>query len=300
MSYQKNSLISDQQKLNALLKAGLKPTALARLLEVEYRSVHRWLKDGVAPHPRVSKKIDELFRRETDLALTLEQLKKQVKDPLKKLQRMLETNDRALIELTYHSNAIEGSRLTFKETEKAVRGEIVRNKLPFEIFEAINHQNALREVLKQAKRGFKITEEFILKLHSIVMYNFHDKLPGSYRTGYVNLTNTEVPTLAAQLVPLRMKKLVAAMNRPGADKIALIAIQHHEFETIHPFFDGNGRTGRLVMMAQLLSRRYAPAHIRIDDQKDYYLALNKADRGDFKTLIHFLQESILRGYDLLS
>jgi len=97
-----------------------------------------------------------------------------------------------------------------------------------------------------------------------------------------------------------MGKFVKAVNAYGKDPIAKIAHDHYEFEAIHPFFDGNGRVGRLVMVTQLLSKGYAPAIIEIDDRSAYYTALGKADMGDMKNIVQMLCDSIIKGYRLLA
>ena len=293
-------VISDHEKLTALIReAGLSRSELARLVEVSYRTVYRWLEEGRKPHPFASRRIDELFKQYVDLTPTVENLRKRMKDPLRLLQGNGTLRDRFFLEMTYHSNAIEGSRMTKRETEEAMGGKPVRGKEPFEIFEAVNHRNALLEVFSQIRLGFRITEEYILKLHSIILYNFHNKLPGRYRTGFVNLTNTEKPLPSAQQVPLRMREFVRGVNRYGKKPIAKIARDHYEFEAIHPFFDGNGRVGRLLMLTQLLSRGYPPAIVRLEDRYAYYFALGKGDMGDFKNLVQLVFEGIIRGYLLL-
>ena len=190
--------------------------------------------------------------------------------------------------------------MTIKETEKALAGKAVRGKAPFEIFEAVNHRNALMKMLKEVKPNFYVTEDYLLELHALVMYNFHDKLPGRYRTGHVNLTNTEKAMPSAQQVPVLMKKFLREVNQKTKNPAAKIARDHYEFESIHPFFDGNGRVGRLLMITQFLSRGYPPSVIRIDDQHAYYLALGKGDMGDYGNLIQMIAESVIRGYELLN
>ncbi len=292
--------VSDREKLRALVEqAGLTRSQLARLIEVSYRTVYRWLNQGVRPHPFASRRIDELFKQHIDLVPVVEKLKKGLKDPIRILKTNPAIRDRFMLEMTYHSNAIEGSRMTMGETQAALSGAVVKGKEPFEVFEAVNHRNALLELLSNIRPGFSIDEEYILKLHSIVLYNFHDKLPGRYRTGFVNLTNTENPLPSAQLVPVKMKILLKEINRYGKSPLAKMARDHYEFEAIHPFFDGNGRVGRLILLTQLLSRGYPPALIRLEDRYAYYFALGKGDMGDFKNLIQMVCESVMRGYHLL-
>ncbi|MBI3021607.1 MAG: Fic family protein [Candidatus Omnitrophica bacterium] len=290
--------LTDQEKLKALVNAGLTPAALAREIEVSYMTIYRWLEKGIRPHPVSSRRIDELFKTHLDLTPVVERARKSLGNPIRVLNNQA-IRDRFFLEMTYHSNAIEGSRMTMKETEKALAGKAVPDKEPFEVFEAVNHKNALLEVLARIKPHFRIDESYILKLHEIVMYNFHDKLPGRYRTGHVNLTNTEKALPSAQQVPVRMRAFVQDVNRYGKKPITKIARDHYEFEAIHPFFDGNGRVGRLLMLTQLFSRGYPPALIRLDDRSAYYFALGKGDLGDFKNLIQMVCEAILRGYELL-
>lgn len=293
-------LLTDQKKLEALVRAGFTRSQLARKIEVTYRSVVRWMDEGVCPHPSQSQSIDELFKEHVNLIPVATDLKKYLKNPAEVLQHNEPLREQFILQVTYDSNAIEGSRMTIKETQKALLGKAVRGKEPFEIFEAINHRNALLELFAQVRPGFRVTEDYILKLHAIVMYNAHAKLPGKYRTGGVNLTNTEKALPSAQEVPVRMKAFLAAVNRYGKDPIRKIARDHYDFEAIHPFFDGNGRVGRLLMITQLLSQGFPPAMIRIEDQYAYYFALGRGDLGDFKNLVQMVCDAVIRGYLFLT
>lgn len=293
-------IITDKEKLERIIKAsGMSRSQLARILEVSYKTVYRWLDAGVAPHPAQSRAIDELFKEHVDLREICARLGKELGDPVAILKKNKVRCERFFLEMTYNSNAIEGSRMTVKQTDAAIKGQKVKGREFFEVLEAVNHHNALTYLLGVIKPGFRIDEDLILKLHSIVMYNFANKLPGKYRTGHVNLTNTEKPLPSAQMVPLRMKKLISGINIYGKDVIGKIASDHYEFESIHPFFDGNGRAGRLIMMAQLLSKGYPPAVIQVEDRYKYYMALGKGDMGDFRSMAQMVCDSVIKGYNLL-
>jgi len=292
--------ISDKEKLEKILqKTGVSRSELARRLEVSYKTIYRWLDKGIKPHLAQSRDIDQLFKEYVDLRSVVLELKKKIKDPIKILKTDEELRNRFFLELTYNSNAIEGSRMTKKETEMALEGRKVKGKEIFEILEAVNHKNALQFLIENIRPNFKIDEKYILKLHEIVMYNFNDKLPGKYRTGSVNLTDTEVLFPSAQDVPLKMGKLIKEINRYGNDPVGKIARVHYEFEAIHPFFDGNGRVGRLIMITQLLSKGFPPAIFAIEDRYKYYMALGKGDIGDFRNIIQMVCDSIIKGFELL-
>ena len=292
--------ISDKEKLEKILKeTDVSRSELARRLEVSYKTVYRWIDKDIKPHLAQSRDIDQLFKEYVDLRNVVLGLKKNLKDPIKILKTNKKLKDNFFLEMTYNSNAIEGSRMTKKETEMALEGKKVKGKEIFEILEAVNHKNALQFLMENIRPNFKLDEKYVLKLHEIVMYNFNDKLPGKYRTGYVNLTNTEVPLPSAQEVPLRMGKFIKEINRYTTDPIGKIARDHYEFEAIHPFFDGNGRVGRLIMITQLLNKGFAPAVIQVEDRYKYYLALGKADSGDFRNIVQMVCDSIIKGYELL-
>lgn len=292
---------SDKEKLEKILtKTGTSLTNLAKRLEVPYVTVWRWLKKDVKPQPKQSRDIDQLFKEHIDLREIVLELRKRYDDPINLLRNNLQIRKKFILHMTYHSNAIEGSRLTLEETEQVIAGERVKGKEIFEIMEAINHKNAMNHIFEVIAPGFKIDLNYIFKLHSIIMYNFNDKLPGKFRTGPVILTNTEKVLPSAREVPMRMDNLIKNVNNYSKDSISKIAKDHYEFEVIHPFFDGNGRTGRLIMATQLLSQGFAPAVVRIGDRYNYYMALGKADYGNYDNIVQMVCDSIIVGYKLLA
>jgi len=100
-------------------------------------------------------------------------------------------------------------------------------------------------------------------------------------------------------ITVRFRGREMAHRELGEEVLKKISRDHYEFESIHPFFDGNGRVGRIIMNTQLLSQGYPPAIIEIEDRYKYYLALSRGDMGDFKNLTQMVCDSVIKGYNLL-
>jgi Fic family protein len=294
------SPISDADKIHEVLRAtGMSRSQVARELEVTYRTLYRWLDKGIKPRARQAADIDALFKSHVDLRPTVMKLARAMPDPLALIRKDAAVRDRFVLEMTYHSNAIEGSRMSIHDTERIIAGHTVRGRELFEMMEVVNHKNALQFVLDALRPGMKIDETFVLKLHSIVMYDFPSKSPGKYRSGYMTLTNTDKVLPNAQMVPVKMRAWLTQVNVYGKDPIGKVANDHYEFESIHLFADGNGRVGRLLMLTQLLSKGLPPPLIEMDDRHAYYLALGKGDLGDFKNMVQVVCEAMLKGYSVL-
>src|SRR3990167_606313 len=121
--------LGDKEKLEKILQeTGVSRSELARRLEVSYKTVYRWLGKGIKPHLAQSRDIDQLFKEYVDLRGVVVDLKKKLKDPIRTLKADKEKRDKFILEMTYNSNAIEGSRMTKKETQNALEGKKVRGK----------------------------------------------------------------------------------------------------------------------------------------------------------------------------
>jgi Fic family protein len=122
---------------------------------------------------------------------------------------------------------------------------------------------------------------------------------GVYRNHGVRIMGTHVPTANYQKVPELMKELVRDI-KPSADAVAHIANIHSRFEKIHPFGDGNGRIGRLLMHAMALRENLAPVVVLQEKCRLYAAYLNKAQMKDDQSLLEdFVCDAILEGYNIL-
>ncbi len=297
------SQLNYKDKLLAVIREGKVPSKseLARMMDVTYRQMHRWLDEGMEPSRLYCREIEELYRRYVDISPQVLKSAEQLADPLTTLRENSEIREKFFVKMIYHSNAIEGSPMTEKDTLAVMHGQIVRgaDKNLAAHMEVSNHRNAMDYLLKSVEKDFKITEEYVLKLHALVMGGFMQMKPGEYRDGYVNLTNTDVITPSAQEVPGRMKEWYARINIPSENPIFKAAQDHHDFELIHPFFDGNGRVGRLVMATQLMSVGLPPAVIRIEERYHYYMGLERWVLGEKNYLVSTVAEGVAEGMRIL-
>ena len=207
------------------------------------------------------------------------------------------------IEMTYNSNAIEGNTLTLKETGLVLQhGITVKGKPLKDHLEAKNHKEALLFLydLVDENERFTFGEYMIKSLHSLVVKESNASIAGHYRDVDVFITGSDHKPPSALDVPSEMEKLVqwANENFKRMNIIEFSAILHHKFVHIHPFNDGNGRTGRLIMNIFLMHHGFPLAIIQKNDRSKYYNALSLADTGKYKTLVNFIGQAVLRSVNL--
>lgn len=183
--------------------------------------------------------------------------------------------DEFMIEFTYNSNAIEGNTLTLKETAMALEGMTIDKKPLKDHLEAVGHRDAFLYVQDIAKNDMPLSESVIKNIHSLVLMNRpEDK--GVYRRIPVKIMGAYTEPVQPYLIEPKMTELLQSDNeRKGAiHDIERIARFHLEFEGIHPFIDGNGRTGRLLMNLELIKCGFPPINVKFTDRKRYYDAFD--------------------------
>ena len=204
--------------------------------------------------------------------------------------------DNLNIEWTYNSNNIEGNTLTLLETRMVLEeGITVKGKSLREHFEVVNHQEAIEYVEFLAKPGYKITEKDILEIHSLVLNKIEKDFAGRLRTAGVRITGANFIPPNAYKVPELLTELLDWTSEDNiAHFIAKVCVFHHRFVWIHPFFDGNGRTARLLTNLLLMKEGFPPAIILSADRKRYYEALNLANEGNYSKLMYLIAQALDR------
>ena len=196
----------------------------------------------------------------------------------------------------YHTNAIEGNSLSLIETKVILSdGITVGGKKLSEHLEAINQAEALAFIEDSVKKNVDISQAFIRELHFYVL-NHDEENRGRYREKSVFIEGADTVTALPSTIPSRLDSIIKKFteNKDAIELIPAIARFHADFEEIHPFSDGNGRTGRLIMNLELLKGGYPITIIEKDDRPEYYESLEKAQTGDrnIQPLLNFIEKSI--------
>lgn len=304
--------ITIQEKLQLIRKvSGLPQTELARKLGVTFVAFNRWMRGKANPREAAALRIDALYQELLGgakapqelygaLSHAISQKQQAHPSPLQEIMQRTDIRDQFLLSLTYHSNRIEGSTLTEQDTADVLfRNIALPDKTLVEQLEAKNHQTALEYVLQAIVSKTPLDEQFILKAHGMLMNGIRPDA-GIYRSHAVRITGSYVPTANYVKVPELMKNLVADIHKKNDDATAHAADIHARFEQIHPFSDGNGRVGRLLMQAMLLQSNLAPAIIRQEKKQTYYRMLQVAQTDSKpEPLREFVADAVLEGYVVL-
>lgn len=196
---------------------------------------------------------------------------------------------------TYHSNAIEGNTLTYAETYAILYNDNsfkIEGKEPREIYEAINHKKALELVFKNLQDNEEFDERFIKKINETINRDIKDT--EGYRTVQVFIQGSEHIPPEPEKIPNLMNYYVYNYNHDEQDIFNKISKYHIEFERIHPFEDGNGRTGRLLINYELLKHNLQPVVIAKEDRIKYFEILRNNDSIGFS---QWLQELSIKERD---
>ena len=183
-------------------------------------------------------------------------------------------NEEFIVEYTYNSNAIEGNTLTLRETDLVLRGLTIDKKPLKDHLEAVGHRDAFEFVCDLVKENAVIDERIIKQIHYLVLADKKDDR-GVYRRVPVRIMGAHHEPVQPYLIEPSMQKLLSEFSQSKEHIITKLARFHIEFEGIHPFIDGNGRTGRLLVNLELMKAGYPAIDIKFTDRIAYYNAFDE-------------------------
>ena len=183
-------------------------------------------------------------------------------------------NEEFIVEYTYNSNAIEGNTLTLRETDLVLRGLTIDKKPLKDHMEAVGHKEAFEFVSQLVKDNAPLSESIIRQIHFLVLADKKDDR-GVYRRVPVRIMGAHHEPVQPYLIEPKMEQLLHDYQKSNEHIVTKLARFHIEFEGIHPFIDGNGRTGRLLVNLELMKAGFPPIDIKYADRISYYNAFDE-------------------------
>lgn len=211
-----------------------------------------------------------------------------------------------LTEFTYHSNAIEGNTLTLQETSLILNEGITIAEKPLrEHLEVIGHQQAYLYIEDLVKKNYDFSGKVIKDIHNLILMDKpEDK--GVYRNLPVRIMGAVHAPQQPWEVPLQMGKLLSdyEIMKKELHPIEYISLFHLRFEQIHPFIDGNGRTGRLILNLELMKNGYPTINVKFADRKKYYdcfTSYHKSNNASqmVEMITNYLEETLTQYIQIL-
>ncbi|WP_432785393.1 hypothetical protein AAEX37_02234 [Oligella sp. MSHR50489EDL] len=199
------------------------------------------------------------------------------------------------IKYNHESNRIEGNTLTLVETRVFLESGMTVKGKPFKDFlDVINHKHAIDYMMDLINENEPLSERTIKEFNNLILKaTEHDKEGGIYRSVPVTISGSPHTPPQPYLIAPEMERIIEDYHNSDEHTIEKIAKFHAKFEAIHPFIEGNGRTGRLVMNMELMKNDYPLAIIKGDEKDIYYEALIEADKGDYSVVTSLIAEEVV-------
>ena len=221
------------------------------------------------------KPIDRRYKSNESLLTLIDKKKKELDNRRPLTEGEIERlNEEFTVEYTYNSNAIEGNTLTLRETDLVLRGLTIDRKPLKDHMEAVGHKEAFEFVNELVKQNEPLSERIIKQIHFLVLVGNKDDR-GVYRKVPVRIMGAKHEPVQPYMIEPKMEELLKSFMEGKEHIITKLARFHIEFEGIHPFIDGNGRTGRLLVNLELMKAGYPPIDIKFTDRMEYYKAFDE-------------------------
>lgn len=198
-----------------------------------------------------------------------------------------------IVRFTYNSNAIEGNRLSLRETSMILTENIIpAGATPNDYNEAINSKDCY-EFMKRYNGEFN--QRFLLKIHELLTKNTNCKIVGRYRNHEVRISGSEWIPPSHEKVKEEMRKVFqwTYLAKKKLHPVELGAILHNKLVRIHPFADGNGRTSRVVMNWILMKSKFPMFYVELRDKIEYYKAIEEGDKSNDKAIVQYIAKVLM-------
>lgn len=229
--------------------------------------------------PKNIESLKDAFRSElkSDLNKKLKAIKNNFQDEWKKLPQTVKNKEleEIAIAFTYNTNAIEGSTITLEEVREIIQDKIAPNKPLRDIKETEAHNKVFLQMIKKKE---KITKDLILRWHKDIFSDTKPDISGKFRDYFVRIGSYLAPDWQ-EVEELIQELIEFAQKDDTMNPVEFAARVHYRFEKIHPFGDGNGRIGRLLMNHILWHKKYPMLIIEYKKRRSYYKALQRDEEG---------------------
>ena len=200
------------------------------------------------------------------------------------------------VRMTHHSNAIEGNTLTLNETATIILDSTIPgSKSVREVFEVLNHKKAIDYMLTELANDQKLDIYVIKNINKEILDRLNDNA-GNFKNSSNAIIGADFETSTSSQAPVLTKNWIENLNyrlklcKNDDEKLSEILNSHIEFERIHPFSDGNGRTGRLIMLYLCFQENISPFVIEKNDRALYMNYLREQNTNIIFDKVKELQE----------
>lgn len=293
---------NDTSKLDSKLKK--LPYLHKKDIRKAYRNIKKFIQEGYYLKKVKEFKLKEDCYLDKNILEEVEAIKLHFNDYFLKKDKELinETYKNFLIDFAFNTTSLEGNTITLSEANKLLKENLTpKNRTLREIYDLQNTEKVFFDITDLKK---EINHDFIVKIHDELMENIDDRK--GYRTHDIRVFKstfeaTPYPYIKADIgILLKWYKKYENKTHP----LALAGIFHQKFEKIHPFSDGNGRAGRMILCYMLMRKGYPPVIIRKSRRGDYLDKMAKGNNADFESidpkyfrdLVNYLAEELINSY----
>jgi len=205
-----------------------------------------------------------------------------------------------IVRFTYNTNAIEGNRLSLRETSMILTENIIPAcATPNDYNETINSKDCY-EFIKKYTGEFN--QKFLLKIHGLLTKNTNCTLVGTYRDHDVRISGSDWIPPPYKKIREDIRKIFQwyYVERKKLHPVELGAVLHNKLVRLHPFSDGNGRTSRVVMNWILMKNTFPMFYVEQRDKIHYYEAIEEGDKGNDEMIVHYIASVLMQQYTFIS